>query len=111
MLLTDIFRGPALVWSTPFNVVGAPYGNAQSLSDTWRFFGALDDSVPREIVARRNVDLVLVCRDSGERQFYDKAGISTMFAQLLDGVPPQWLERVQLPDQLADAFRLYRVSR
>ena len=35
LLLTDIFRGPALVWSTPFNVVGAPYGNAQSLPPQW----------------------------------------------------------------------------
>lgn len=111
LLLTDFFRGPALVWATPYNVVGTPFGNPQSLGDTFGFFGALDDDVPREIAERRNVDLVLVCRGSGERRLYEKAGISTMFTQLSDGAPPQWLERVQLPDRLADAFRLYRVSR
>jgi hypothetical protein len=33
-----------------------------------------------------------------------------MFAQLTDGVSPDWLEPAALPEELAKAFRLYRVS-
>lgn len=111
LLLTDIFRGPVLVWSTPYNVVGAPYGNGDSLNDTFGFFDAVDDRVPREIVARRNVDLILVCPSSAERRYYEAGGRRTMFKQLSDGVPPRWLKPVQLPGRLGDAFRLYSVSR
>ncbi|MCZ6587369.1 MAG: hypothetical protein O7B24_05425 [Alphaproteobacteria bacterium] len=111
LLFTDLIPGPALVWTTPYNVVGAPYGNAQSLNDTFGFFGAGDDVIPREIVSRRNVDLVLVCRGSEERRYHDKPGIDSMFARLSDGAAPAWLEPVRLPDHLSSAFRLYRVPR
>ena len=61
ILLTDITQGPALVWHTPYSVIGAPYGNTQPLGDTFSFFGATEDDVPREIAKQRGVDLVLVC--------------------------------------------------
>ena len=99
-----------MVWLTPYNVIGTPYGNPRALKDTRGFFGAEDDSGPNEIVSRRDVDLVLVCRSSGEHLYYDKVGVSTMFTQLAIGAPPEWLAPVQLPDQLASAFRLYHVS-
>jgi len=111
LLLTGIFIGPSLVWSTPYNVVGAPYGNARSLTDTFGFFGAVDDRAPREIVTRRDVDLVLVCRSSDERQYYSKPGGRDLFDRLAADMPPPWLEPVRLPDALAGAFRLYSVAR
>ncbi|MDH3738179.1 MAG: hypothetical protein OER92_03220 [Alphaproteobacteria bacterium] len=111
VLLTDIFRGPALIWSTPYNVVGSPYGNAQSLKDIFGFYGAVDSNTAREIVDRRNIDLVLVCRGSGERHFYNQVGPSTLFTQLTDGASPPWLTAVDLPEPLANSFRLYQVVR
>ncbi len=111
LLLTDIFKGPMFVWSTPYNVVGAPYGNTQSLDDTFGFFGALDEIYPLEIVTRRKIDLVLVCRGSAERIYYGTADPGTMYTRLSDGAPPNWLEPVFLPDNLKSAFRLYSVSR
>lgn len=110
ILLTDITRGPELVWNTPYSVIGAPYGNTQPLGDTFNFFGATEDRVPREIVKQRGVDLVLVCTGSPDRQFYHAIGPGSMFAQLTDGVSPDWLEPETLPEELAKAFRLYRVS-
>lgn len=111
LLLTDIFPGPLLVWLTPYNVVGAPYGNAQSLDDTFGFFGAVDENSPREIIKRRDIDLVLVCRSSAERSYYDTADPGTMYIRLSDGAPPNWLDPVPLPNRLQGAFRLYSVSR
>lgn len=108
LLLTDLFPGPALVWSTPYNVIGAPYGNAHSLNDTYKFFDAIDDSAAKEVAARRGIDLVLVCRSSPERQYYGGTG---MYAQLSNGTTPEWLDPVQLPSRLSASFRLFRVSR
>ena len=38
LLLTEIFRGSAMVWLTPYNVVGTSYGNTRALKDTRGFF-------------------------------------------------------------------------
>ncbi|NKB48606.1 MAG: hypothetical protein GKS02_04480 [Alphaproteobacteria bacterium] len=108
ILFTYTFWGSELIWRTPYSVVGAPYGNAQSLADTQDLFGAADDTGAAEVVRRRGIDLILTCSEEVENSYYD-ADNSTFLGRLAED-PPAWLSPIDLPAHLAPTFRLYRVQ-
>lgn len=108
ILFTYSFWGSEIVWRTPYSVVGAPYGNTQSLSDTEILFKAPSDVVAAKVIDRRGIDLILICTVYFENRKY-AAGGSTFFNRLT-GDPPAWLAPVGLPAHLAPTFRLYRVQ-
>ena len=108
ILFTYSFWGSEMLWRTPYSVVGAPYGNTQSLSDTDVLFTAPSDAAAAEVIGRRGIDLIMICTVYFENARY-AAGGSTFFKRLTEN-PPAWLALVDLPAHLAPTFRLYRVQ-
>ena len=107
ILFTYSFWGSEMVWRTPYSVVGAPYGNTQSLSDTEILLTAPSDAVAAEVVGRRGIDLIMICTVYFENAKYGIGG-STFFSRLTEDTP-SWLAPVNLPENLAPTYRLYRV--
>ncbi len=108
ILFTYLNWGSELVWRTPYNVVGAPYTNLASLTDTAKLFHATADTDAADVVRQRGIDLILVCTGSFEQ--YPSSGAANLHDRLLAQSPPPWLAPIDLPAHLAPAFRLYRVN-
>ena len=108
ILFTYLNWGSEIVWRTPYSVVGAPYTNLASLTDTSKLFHATSDADAAEIVRQRGIDQILVCTGSFEQ--YPGGGAANLHNRLVDRSPPPWLDPVELPAHLAPAFRLYRVN-
>jgi hypothetical protein len=98
-----------ILYRTPHRTVGMAYHRApQSLRDTLDAFAATDDALARDIIRRRNIELIAVCpgfsveglspRSKAEGGFYDR----------LLKRPPAWVRRVETPPEAA-AFRLFEV--
>ena len=111
--LSALRFGEEIVYRTPHSVVGnSSHRNHAGILDTYDFFAAIDEDAPREVVARRSVDAVLVCLDPAERKFFIRDdGRRSLLDRLREGDSPSWLEGVALPGHLASEFRLYRTSR
>jgi hypothetical protein len=108
ILFTYLFWGSEIVWRTPYDVVGAPYTNLASLTDTSKLFHATSDAEAAAIVRQRGIDQILVCTGTFER--YPNEEVANLHKRLVDRSPPPWLEPIELPAHLAPAFRLYRVN-
>ena len=108
ILFTYLFWGSEIVWRTPYDVVGAPYTNLASLTDTSKLFHATSDADAAAIVRQRGIDQILVCTGAFER--YPNEEVANLHKRLVDRSPPPWLEPIELPAHLAPAFRLYRVN-
>jgi hypothetical protein len=55
---------------------------------------------------------VLLCLSPAERRFYaDEDGKENLYQRLEQGVPPNWLEAVELPPALRSQAKLYHVVR
>jgi hypothetical protein len=112
ILFTYQFIGPEIVWRTPLRVVGAPYGNGESIRDSFAIFGAKTDNIAGRVIDRRGIDLVLYSRTESENAAYrGSGGPDTLLNRIENGRAPDWLAPVPLPDGLSRDFRLFRVVR
>jgi len=112
ILFTYQFIGPEIVWRTPYTVVGAPYGNGESIRDSFAIFGAKTDEDAKRVIDRRGIDLVLYSRTESENAAYrGSGGPDTLLNRIENGRAPDWLAPVPLPDSLSRDFRLFRVVR
>jgi hypothetical protein len=105
VILTGVNYGAELLYRTPHHVVGTPYHrSAAALRETFEAFGAKDDAAVREILARRNVELIAICPGGKEGLNQEKGG----FYDRLRTEPPAWVRQIALPAEAA-AFRLFQV--
>jgi hypothetical protein len=110
VIAAAIDDGPELMYRTPHAVVVTPIHNNSSILDTFRLMTAGDDAVPKAIIDRRHVDLILLCPGGSERGFfYSDKGEDTFYNRLVDGRLPSWIRPVPLPDDVAKHFRLFAV--
>ncbi|HJM48998.1 MAG TPA: hypothetical protein QGF63_04020 [Alphaproteobacteria bacterium] len=108
-ILGFVFFGPEILYRTPHHVVATPYHrNDAGILDAYDALRAIDDAKAREIIGRRGVDWLLICRNGKEQRWYQGPG-ETLFDRLKAGQPPPWLEAMTLPDELA-AFGLFAVK-
>lgn len=110
-ILTFIDIGPELLYRTRHSVLATPYHrNGDGIYDSHRILNSRDESTARELMTSRGVDLVLLCRSSRERAFFTGPdGAETLYQRLDQGLLPAWLEPVDLPPNLSEAARLYRL--
>jgi hypothetical protein len=71
-----------------------------------------DEPSSRSIADQRGIDLILICPNGAEANFY-RAGTEgpSLYERLLRGAPPSWLHTVDLPASIGGRARLYEVGR
>lgn len=106
-LMSYYYRGPELVWRTPYAVVGAPYMVIESLRDNADFFATTSADEARAIAVRRGISRVLTCSCCNDaNEFPDP---QSFHRRLQEGEPPEWLRPISLPPSLDRAFQVYEV--
>lgn len=88
-----IFYGPELLYRTRHEVVATPYHrNAAGMLDLIDLLRATDMDEARTIVARRGIDLIVVCSSNSEADKYRRGGASpSLFSRLEAGHGPDWI--------------------
>lgn len=109
ILFSYLYHGPELAWRTPYDVVGAPYGNAASYRDTHALFSAETDAAAKRVVDERGIGLILTCAEETENRLYRRTPDTSFLSRIEAGNPPAWLTPVTLPDGLSGEFKLFRV--
>lgn len=113
-IVAHLDYGPEILYRTPHRVLGTLYHrNADGVRAGFAVLRGTDMDQVRDTVRARGVDLILVCplhsRLYGDTSAED-ADIPTLHDLLLSGRPPDWLERVSVPIDVAGEFRLFRVD-
>lgn len=105
--------GPEILFRTPHAVISAPYHrNGDGIWDSYRLLAASNESESRAIVARRGIDLIVICPSTAERSFYlDGNDTGNLYSRLLDGDIPSWMRPVPADATAMDGFRVFRVDR
>ena len=111
ILSPDLYAGPALLYFTRHAVVGTPYhSNTKAIEDTFRIMTDLDDRRARQILARRGVALVLVCKRNDFSAILAPDAKDTLYARLKRRSAPAWLRPIALPAPIDEMFDLYAVQ-
>ena len=72
-ILAFLDVGPELVYRTPHRSIGSPYHrNGSGIYDAWRALATDDVAESRQIIERRQVDLVLLCPSVPERAYFEE---------------------------------------
>jgi len=111
-ILTHVDFGPEILYRTDYEVIATPYHrNGQAMIDTYDIMTAETDNKARDLINNRGINMVLLCPDSSERVFYStETQISTFYKRLRRGPIPDWLNRVELPDDLSSSFLIFEVQ-
>ena len=105
--------GPQFLYYTDARVIGTPYHrNGNGIVDGYRILASNDDSVSRQIAEARGADLIVLCQSPAERLFYTRGtDDENLYLRLLDERDiPEWIEPMELPPDLKDTFKLYRIN-
>ncbi len=107
-ILAFLDFGPQLLYRTRHAVIGTPYHrNAAGIWDSYRML-TTDAETARRSMQARNVDLILLCPRSPEANFFTaEQRADPLYDRLVADDPPPWLERLELPEGLAENFRLF----
>jgi hypothetical protein len=97
-LLAEQDVGPEVLYRTDLNVVATPYGNEQAFLYTLEVMAERDvDSVP-ELLARRDVGLILVCPGRIDIMRPEDTS-ATFYEALVVGPRPDFVQPVPLPEE------------
>jgi hypothetical protein len=109
LLTPDLYRGPEILYRTPYAIVGTPYHrNEAGILDSYNFFKAADPADAQAIAERRGIGLVLLCRPARVIREEDPKPAQTLADRLARDRPPAWLEPLALPPDITGRFVLYR---
>jgi hypothetical protein len=102
--------GPEILYRTPHAVLSIPNHRPQpGFAATLRVLTATDPAAARAELERAGVDWILLCPNPVERALF-AAGTPTgasFYRSLIDGQAPAWLRPLPLPQDVADAVRLF----
>ncbi len=95
ILLIHNNYSPSVLYYTHFSIIASnEHHNPSALKDLWQFYKA-DQQSAHQMVMRRKVDLILLCRADHELTRFDPAGLT-------------WLQAIKLPEKYS-SWQLYRV--
>jgi len=100
------------MYRTNYEVIATPYHrNDSGIMYNHEVMAAKSDTQAKELLTERSVDLIILCPDSSEKKSYQKTvDKSTFYEQLIANHSPQFLSKVNLPEELAESFIVYRVT-
>lgn len=106
-ILSDIDLAPELLYWTRHRTVSGPYQrNIDGLRDAYTVFLAEADKPAREILARRNVDFLLICM----RQTLSEGSGAALRERIRSESIPSWLVKTDVLDS-ASGLMLLKVQR
>jgi hypothetical protein len=106
-IMAPIDLGAHLLLFTPHAVVAAPYHRDQAgVRDTFRFFNDPIEAA-HQILAKRGVDLVVICPGMPELRGLPGAAADAFVRRLPESRLPAWLTEVTTP---GGALRVFRVA-
>ncbi len=90
--------GPRILLLTPHSVLATSHHrNDKAMADQIRIFTSGPD-VAREILGAREIRYIVACDDEAELDFYAKKHPQGLWAQLVKGQKPDWLQPVHIRD-------------
>ncbi len=97
-LITPFDFGPRILLLTPHNVLATSHHrNDQAMADQIRIFTSGPD-VARQILDAHEIRYIVVCEDEAELQIYARKQPEGLWAQLIKGQKPDWLQPVHIRD-------------
>ena len=110
IILAFLDIGPQILYHTRHQVIGTPYHrNGRGIAEGHEMLATPDIERARVLIAERRVDLILLCPDSPEKNFFSSDGEEGgLFTRLNEGDLPDWIEPVELPEGLKESFKLFR---
>ena len=109
-VLAHMDRGPEILFRTPHRILAGPYHrNAPGILDGWRAFTSPDLDEVRGILARREVELIVLCPEE-DAGFLGSGPATSLFHRLVEGGLPTWVEPLALPDEVDARVRVFRVQ-
>jgi hypothetical protein len=111
IILADIDFGPELLYRTPHRIVASPYHrNGAGIFFAHQVMSSVNEEEALALLRQRGVDWVLLCPASAEEAYFNpNQDPEALYARLLRGEGPSWLQPLLLPPQLAETFCLYQV--
>lgn len=108
-VLTFVDLGPRLITVTHHDAVTGPYHrNYKAIVDIMQTFRGSAEHA-HAMVARRNIDYVLICPNFSEATNYQVQAPKGFYAQLAKGKAPAWLSPIPLPAK--SPYRMWKVIR
>lgn len=105
-VMTPVDLGAHTLLYTKHSVVGAPYHrNERGLLDTYHFLNGTPAEA-QEILARRNIHLVVICPALPEMRGLPDAAPNSLVRQLQSGKTPSWLEEISKPDAVLHIYKV-----
>jgi hypothetical protein len=112
VIVAEIHSGSEIMYRTPHAVLSTPMILNPGVLAAYRIMTAADDAAAKTIIDARDVDLILLCPQSGERHvFKSDKNEDTFYNRLIDGRLPKWIEPVSIPGEPAKHFHLFAVRR
>jgi len=109
-ILIHVDLGAEVLYRTQHEVIGTVVTiRGRGLLDTYDILTADTDEKALELIRKRGIDTIVLCRTPAERAFYSKPEqASTFYQRLREGPVPHWLRKVELPPDLS-SFLLFEV--
>lgn len=97
-ILAPFDFGPRLLLLTPHSVLATSHHrNDMAMADQIRIFTSAPE-VARKILEARNIRYIVTCDDEAELEFYAKKHPQGLWAKMVNGPNPGWLQPVQIWD-------------
>ena len=111
-ILASANAGAELLYRTRHRVTSTlHHRNAPGILDGVRILGGTDAAAIRELIGKRQVELIVLCRFGADDVYFWKGrGDDVFYRRLERGDLPAWLAEVALPADLKPWFRLFRVT-
>lgn len=107
-ILSHIHQGPEIMYRTPHRVIGSPYHrNTEGILDNYNALATTNLDESYEIFFQREIDFVVLCVDSPEERHFLKIEGDTMIRKITEDEPPEWLQKMPLPNHLEEHFRVF----
>ncbi len=102
---------PELAYRTGYRFVGGPYHRGiNDIADMNSLAMTTDDDVAKEIIARRQVDYLLMCIIEVPKAIGESSADS-LYHRLLRGDVPAWLQPLPMSAEADREFRIFAVKR
>ncbi len=111
-ILASIDFGPEILYRTGYNIISAPYHrNDRGIIYTYEVMTADNMEKVKEMLMDRQIDLIVTSPDSKEIIMYRTENDPLAFYERLKSdTVPDWLIKLDIPEQLAESFIIYHVD-